>query len=238
MEAARAADRSVCNHIDSASKKAICANGSSSVLTVLLISVSMDSQEPAYAGLLQRLSNNSNSNEARLKLLERRLTGELPSPRSLTFDGQDLRQSDLDDVCSRLPGTPVSGHASRNQNTLLRSDAQLSSKKKRKAFSDQQDQQDHRSLPFQQVTNRGQMTSPTARRSPHRKSPALTSPLSTRLLQRNTINKYFPNNRSDDIADGTVSVSICTQTETSFQEQEHKLQDHLLNAFRKTGEAQ
>ena len=198
----------------------------------------MDSQEPSYAGLLQRLSNTSNSNEARLKLLERRLTGELPSPRSLTFDGH-LRQSDLDDVCSRLPGTPVSGHASDNRDTQSRSDAQLSSRKKRKASPDQQDhRRPARSVPFQQVTNRGQITSPTARRSPHRKSPALTSPLSNRLLQRNTINKYFPNNRSDDTADGIVSVSICTQTETSFQEQEHTLQDRLLTAFRNAGEAQ
>ncbi|KAL3147179.1 hypothetical protein ABBQ32_002684 [Trebouxia sp. C0010 RCD-2024] len=196
----------------------------------------MDSQEAPYAGLLQRLSNTTNSNEARLKLLERRLTGELPSPRSLTFDGH-LRQSDLDDVSSsRVPGTPVSAWASDN-GAEVTADAQLCSKKRK--FSDDlvdQRRQPARSSPFQQVTNRGHVTSP-AKHSPHRKSPVLTSPLSSRLLQRNTINKYFPN-RGDNSADGKVPVSTCTQTDTSFQEQEYTLQGHLLTALRKAEEAQ
>lgn len=201
----------------------------------------MESQEPPYSGLLQRLSNTSNSNEARLKLLERRLTGELLSPRSLTFEGH-LRQSDLDDVSSsRLPGTPVTAQTFGNGSgdAQFRSDAQLSSKK-RKLSPDPQDQrrQPARSLPLQQVTNRGNLTSPVAKHSPHRKSPALTSPLSSRLQQRNTINKYFPNNRGDDTADGNMPVSIGTQTDTSFQQQELTLQGHLLTAFKKAEEAQ
>lgn len=197
----------------------------------------MESQEAPYAGLLQRLSNTTNSNEARLKLLERRLTGELPSPRSLTFDGH-LRQSDHDDVSStRVPGMPVSARTFDKGSAEGSADAQLCSKK-RKLSSDQQDQtrQPARSLPFQQVTNRGNVTSP-ARHSPRRKSPALTSPLSSRLLQRNTINKYFPN-RGDNSTDGNVLVSMCTQTDVSFQEQEHSLQSHLLTALRKAEEAQ
>ena len=198
----------------------------------------MESQEPAYAALLQRLSNTSNSNEARLKLLERRLTGELPSPRSLTFEGH-LQQSDLDDVSSsHLSGTPVSALGVGKGGPQFRSDAQLPSKK-RKHSPDPQDQrpQPARSLPLQQVTNRGNLTSPVVRRSPHRRSPALTSPLSNRLQQRNTINRYFPNNRGDDF-DGNMLVSMCTQTDTSFQEQELTLQGHLLTAFRKAEEAQ
>ena len=200
--------------------------------------MSTEAQEPPYAGLLQRLSNTSNSNEARLKLLERRLTGELPSPRSLTFEGH-LRQSNLDDVSSsRLPGSPVSAQASGQGGTQSKSSAQLS--KKRKLSPDPQDQrrQPARSLPLQQVTNRGNVISPTAKRSPHRKSPALTSPLSNRLQQRNTINKYFYNNRGDDTVDGNMLVSMCTQTDTSFQEQELILQGHLLTAFKKAEEAQ
>lgn len=38
-----------------------------------------DVQVP-YAGLLHRLATTGNSNEERLKMLERRMTGELPSP--------------------------------------------------------------------------------------------------------------------------------------------------------------
>ena len=208
------------------------------LLLLLLVSASMDSQEPPYTGLLQRLSNTSNSNEARLKLLERRLIGELPSPRSLGFEGH-LRQSDLDDVCSRLPGTPVSPQPVGNGDAQLTSDAQLCSKK-RKLSPDPQDQkrQPARSLPLQQVTNRGNLSSPVAKRSLHRKSPALTSPFSNRFQQRNTTNKYFPNNRGDDTAIGDVPVSISTQTDTSFQQQELTLQGHLLTAFRKAEEAQ
>ena len=194
----------------------------------------MESQEAPYAGLLQRLSNTSNSNEARLKLLERRLTGELPSPRSLTFDGH-LRQSDIDDVSSaRLPGTPVSAHTS--DNGSVETDAQLCSRKRKFSDTDQQDQrrQPARSLPFQQVTNRGPVTSPTAKHSPYRKSPALTSPLSSRLLQTNTINKYFPNRG----VDSSVPISMCTQTEISFQEQEHTMQGHWLTALRETEKTQ
>ena len=203
----------------------------------MLASTSME--EPPYAALLQRLSNTSNSNEARLKLLERRLTGELPSPRSLTFEGH-LGQSDLDDITSsRLPGTPVRAQAFGNKGAQVRSDAQLSSKK-RKLSPDPQDQrrQPARSLPLQQVNNHGNSTSPIAKRSPHRKSPALTSPLSNRAQQRNTINKYFPNNRGNDTVDGNMLVDMCTQTDTSFQEQELTLQRHLLTAFRKAEEAQ
>ena len=199
----------------------------------------MESQEPPYAGLLQRLSNTSNSNEARLKLLERRLTGELPSPRSLTFEGH-LRQSDLDDISSsRLPGTPVSAQAIGNGGAQARSNAQLLSKK-RKLSPDPQDQrrQPARSLPLQQVTNRGTLSSPIAKHSPHRRSPALTSPLSNRVQQRNTINNYFPNNRGNDTVDGNVLVDMYTQTDTSFQEQELTLQGHLMTAFRKAEEAQ
>lgn len=199
----------------------------------------MESQEApqAYAGLLQRLSNTTNSNEARLKLLERRLTGGLPSPQSLTFDGH-LRQSDFDDVSSsRVPGTPVSALAFDNGSAELTADAQLCAKK-RKFSGDLVDQrrQPARSLPFQQVTNHGHVTSP-AKHSPHRKSPVLTSPLSSRLLQRNTINKYF-SNRGDNSANGKSPVSMCTQTDTSFQEQEYTMQGQLRTALRKAEEAQ
>lgn len=201
----------------------------------------MNHQEAPYAGLLQHLSNNSNSNEARLKLLERRLTGELPSPRSLTFDGH-LQQSDLEDISSsRLFRLPANDHTSDSEGKGTTSGAQRSAKKRKVSpDSDQKDQGRQyptASPPFRQVTNRVHVTSPVAKHSPHRKSPALTSPLSARLLQRNTINKYF-SQRGDNSNVSCQPVSICTQTHASLQEQEQTMQNNLLSAFQKAEDAQ
>ena len=200
----------------------------------------MDAEAP-YAGLLQRLSNTNNSNEARLKLLERRLTGELPSPRSLTFDDR-LHQSDLDDVSSSRLFRPESPRQ------LLHSDAakaqpevHYSSKKRKVSPNTDQDlarqrPQPARSPPFRPVTNQKCITSPVAKHSPSGKSPALASPLSARLMQKNTINKYF-STKGNISSNGCLPIDVGTQTHVSFQEQEESMQRHLLTAFRTAEEA-
>ena len=203
----------------------------------------MDPEVPPYASLMQRLSATSNSNEARLKLLERRLTGELPSPRSLTFGGHhDLQQSDLDDVSSsRLLQLPADSHSSDSKEAELQQTTRSSKKRKVSPDADRQDQRRQqqqlaRSPPFRQVTNR-EVRSPVAKHSPLRKSPALASPLSSKLLQRNTINKYFTN-RGNSCADGCLPVGSFTQTDVSFQEQEQNMHAHLLTAFKAAEDSQ
>ena len=202
----------------------------------------MDIENPLYTSLLQRLSTTSNSNEARLKLLERRLTGELPSPRSLTFCGH-LQQSDLDDVSSsRLFQLPADSHPSGSKEAQLQQAARSSKKRKVSPDVDHQDQRRQqplpaRSPPFRQVANCELATSPVAKSSPRRKSPALASPLSSKLLQRNTINKYLTN-RANNSTNGCLPVSISTQTDVSLQEQEQSMQAHLVTASTAAEEAQ
>ena len=185
------------------------------------------------AGLLQRLSNTNNSNEARLKLLERRLTGEMPSPRSLTFDGH-LRHTLDDATSSRYPLEHADRHTSDDDSTgLARSAERALKKRKVSPHSDQQDQNQQtpyagRSVPLRQVTNQnGCKSSHVAKHDSHQKPSPVTSPTSNRLLQRNTISKYFPGRGQD----GMERVSICTQTHVSLQEQEQNMQSQLLTTF-------
>ena len=205
----------------------------------------MESQDPPYADLLQRLANTSNSNEARLKLLERRFTGELPSPRSLTFDGQHSKQcSPDDDALSHAQQQHVQKRGvSPSDQSSFRS-PERPGKKRRTSPSDQQDH--HRqvlqtggSSPLRQVTNQQRhRSSPVAKRDlQKRPSPALTSPLSNRLLQKNTISKYFPS-RGDNSLDSLPSISEGTQTHVSFEEQEQTMHNTLLAAFKAAEQAQ
>jgi len=207
-------------------------------------SAGMEAQEAPYAGLLQRLSNTSNSNEARLKLLERRMTDELPSPRSLTFDGY-LHQSPDDVASSRYTQLHHADRLSDDEAIDLVDSAERAGKRRKVSpGSDQQDQPRQTPLagplsPLRSVTNHsGRKRSPAAKRDSYRKpSPALTSPLGNRLLQRNTISKYF-NNKEENNAESFPPVTTGTQTHVSFHEQEQNMQSQLLTAFRTTEEAQ
>lgn len=206
--------------------------------------VGMEPQEAPYAGLLQRASTANNSNEARLKLLERRMTGELPSPRSLTFDGH-LYQSSDDVASSRSTQLPQSDQISDIETMDLTDSTERAGK--RRKFSPSSDQQDQTHKPphtgplspLRQVTNQsGRRSSPTNKRDTHRKpSPTMTSPLSSRLLQRNTISKYFAS-KGENSAVPFPPANIGTQTHVSFEEQEQTLQKQLLVAFRTMEEAQ
>ncbi len=203
----------------------------------------MEPQEAPYASLLQRLSNTSNSNEARLKLLERRLTGELPSPNSLTFDGHHL-QNTLDDVTSsRLPQLHEAALPSNDISPDLANSARRVGKKRKVSLdADQQDQARQtppaaRTSPLQQVTNQGgRIGSPAAQRDSYRKlSPG--RPLNNRPLQRNTISKYY-SSTGDHSVESIPLVSTGTQTHVSLEEQEETMQCQLLAAFSATHEAQ
>ena len=206
--------------------------------------VGMEPQVAPYTGLLQRSSNANNSNEARLKLLERRMTGELPSPRSLTFDGH-LYQSSDDVTSARFTQLPQHNQISDIETVDLTDSAERAGK--RRKFSPASDQQDQNHKPpnteplspLRQVTNQSRRkSSPATKRDSHRKaSPTLTSPLSSRLLQRNTISKYFAS-KGENSAETFPPATIGTQTHVSFQEQEQTLQNQLLVAFRTMEEAQ
>ena len=209
----------------------------------MLGSAGMEAQEAPYAGLLQRLSNTSNSNEARLKLLERRMTGELPSPRSLTFDGY-LHPDDV--ASSRHTQLHHADRLSDDEAIDLIDSAERAGKRRKVSLgSDQQQDQARQTAlagpvsPLRPVTNHsGRKRSPAAKRESHRKpSPALTSPLGNRLLQRNTISKYFAS-KEENSAESFPPATTGTQTHVSFQEQEQNMESQLLAAFRTTEETQ
>ena len=193
-----------------------------------------------YAGLLQRLATNSNSNEERLKMLERRMTGELPSPRSLSFEAQQWKRSP--DENSRAPGVvPYAGvpygAASDSEGSDSTGETEPSNKRPRLSSSPHKQDKAHlnkSASPFQQVTNhpRRQGTS-TVKREKHSKHapppPGGTPPPGSKPNKPNTINKYF-SHREDSVTERLPSVSIEIQTDVSLQQQQAAMQTQLQHA--------
>lgn len=187
-----------------------------------------------YAGLLHRLANSSNSNEERLKMLERRMTGELPSPRSLSFGGQQLRRSP--DENPRAPGIsliPYANAASDSEGSDSTSGTEPSNKRPRLSSSPHKHDKAHAS-PFRQVTNHPKrLSSSTVKRDKHPKHapppPAGTPPPGQRPQRPNTINKYFCH-RDDSRVGRLPSVHAETQTSVSLQEEQAAMHTRLQAA--------
>ena len=197
----------------------------------------MEGQEAQvpYAGLLHRLATNSNSNEERLKLLERRMTGELPSPRSLSFEAQQLKRSP--DENSRAPAiVPYSG-VSDSEGSDSTSETEPSNKRPRLSSSPHKQNKAHlgrSASPFQQVTNHPRRQgSSTVKREKQPKHapppPGGTPPPSSKPHKTNTINKYF-SHREDNARERLPLVSTETQTDVSFQQQQAAMQSEVQHA--------
>ena len=196
----------------------------------------MDGQEVQVPyGLLHHLANSSNSNEERLKMLERRMTGELPSPQSLTFDGQHLKRSP-DENATRPGVVPYATAGSDSEESDSTSEAEPSNKRPRLSSSPHKQDKIQSGLhasPFRQVTNHPRRHSSTAKRDTLPKHapppPGTTPPPSSKPHKTNTINRYF-GHRDDSRMDRFPPVSIETQTDTSLQEQQAAIQGQMQAA--------
>lgn len=194
-------------------------------------------QELPYAGLLQRLGSISNSDEERLRMLERRMTGEVSSPRALTFEGQQLRQVSGESAGPSGRTPVVNGDALSDSNESdTTSETEPSAKRARHSSSPNKTDQAHGCLhasPFRQLTNHprrhGNSSAKRDKHPKHAPPPGTTPPPTSRTHKpANTINKYF-SHRGDGASYSTPVAHVETQTDASYQHQQDAMQ-HQLHA--------
>ena len=168
-------------------------------------------------------------------MLERRMTGELPSPQSLSFDEQHLKRSP-DENATRPGLVPYARAGSDSEGSDSTSEAELSNKRPKLSSSPHEQDKTQSGMhasPFRQVTNQPRRHNSTAKRDTHPKHapppPGTTPPSSSRPHQINTINRYF-GHRDDNRMDRFPPVSTETQTDASLQQQQAVIQGQLQAA--------